>query len=413
MKKNLLLSLLILSSLSITSCGEDKNSSTSQESSNSNTQESLKPSADSSNESSNSETASPSETESTELSQEESTSPSESSEEESTIPSESESESVEPSEPSESESVDPTPTIETISIARAIEIASSLPVGKDKEGDHISTSQYTVTGTLIVDGNNYSLTDGEDTIKLYYFLNNEDKNLVHGGYEVTVTGYLENYGYSADAGTPEIVNFTVDNYTSVNYTVVIPTFENGTITGTTSNIEYGTEVTYTVTVNAGYKIEWIKFNNNIVDASSGTFTVKVEKNSEITASFVLKSAEVAKIVEFKIADFASANNWEDKTKYTEFSANDVTVSCTNNGKFTGTYYESNGTWRIYSSESATVTITLADGFELESVTITYTQGDLTGYASGTEVATSGSTVTIAAKAKTFITSIVVKYNKAN
>ena len=393
MKKNLLLSLLILSSLSITSCGEDKNSSTSQESSNSNTQESLKPSADSSNESSNSETES-----------------SESSQEESTVPSEFESESE---LPSESESSDPTPTIETISIARAIEIASSLPVGKDKEGDHISTSQYTVTGTLIVDGNNYSLTDGQDTIKLYYFLNNEDKDLVHDGYEVTVTGYLENYGYSADAGTPEIVNFTVDNYTSVNYTVVIPTFENGSITGTTSNIEYGTEVTYTVTANAGYKVEWIKFNNNIVDASSGTFTVKVERNSEITASFVLESAKVAKIVEFKISDFAIANNWKDKTKYTEFSANDVTVSCTKGGNFTGNYYATNGTWRIYSSESASVTITLAEGFELESVTITYTQGNLTGYASGVEVATTGSSVTIAAKEKTFITSIVVKYNTAN
>ncbi len=409
MKKNLLLSLLILSSLSITSCGEDKNSSTSQESSNSNTQESLKPSADSSNESSNSET------ESSESSQEESTVPSEtesseSSQEESTVPSEFESESE---LPSESESSDPTPTIETISIARAIEIASSLPVGKDKEGDHISTSQYTVTGTLIVDGNNYSLTDGQDTIKLYYFLNNEDKDLVHDGYEVTVTGYLENYGYSADAGTPEIVNFTVDNYTSVNYTVVIPTFENGSITGTTSNIEYGTEVTYTVTANAGYKVEWIKFNNNIVDASSGTFTVKVERNSEITASFVLESAKVAKIVEFKISDFAIANNWKDKTKYTEFSANDVTVSCTKGGNFTGNYYATNGTWRIYSSESASVTITLAEGFELESVTITYTQGNLTGYASGVEVATTGSSVTIAAKEKTFITSIVVKYNTAN
>ena len=403
MKKNLLLSLLILSSLSITSCGEDKNSSTSQESSNSNTQESLKPSADSSNESSNSET------ESSESSQEESTVPSEF-ESESELPSESESESE---LPSESESSDPTPTIETISIARAIEIASSLPVGKDKEGDHISTSQYTVTGTLIVDGNNYSLTDGQDTIKLYYFLNNEDKDLVHDGYEVTVTGYLENYGYSADAGTPEIVNFTVDNYTSVNYTVVIPTFENGSITGTTSNIEYGTEVTYTVTANAGYKVEWIKFNNNIVDASSGTFTVKVERNSEITASFVLESAKVAKIVEFKISDFAIANNWKDKTKYTEFSANDVTVSCTKGGNFTGNYYATNGTWRIYSSESASVTITLAEGFELESVTITYTQGNLTGYASGVEVATTGSSVTIAAKEKTFITSIVVKYNTAN
>lgn len=404
MKRNLLLSVLILSSLSITSCGKDENSENSQPSANSNTQESINHSEMPSVTPSASESVTPSVTPSVEPSTEPSLTPSEQPSEEPSV-----EPSVEPSETTPSETESEEPTIETISIAKAIEIASSLPVGKDKTGDHITTSQYTVSGTLIVDGNNYSLTDGTDTIKLYYFINNEDRNLIHDGYAVTVTGYLENYGFNEGEGTPEIVNFTVDTYTAVTYTVTIPTFENGTITGVTENIAYGTETTYTVTPSTGYKVEWVKFNNTSVDASTGTFTVKVEKNSEITASFVSEETAVATMVEFNFAKFAVENKWEDKTKYTEFSSKEVTVTCSD-GTNTGKYYSSNQTWRIYSSDAASITITLAEGFEFESVTFTYASGAFEKYANGEEVATTGTTITLTATEKTFITSIIVKYN---
>ncbi len=78
---------------------------------------------------------------------------------------------------------------------------------------------------------------------------------------------------------------------------------------------------------------------------------------------------------FTIADWADANNWEDSKSYTTITNKGVTltVSGTAVGDYslnTGKYYTNGEDWRIYQTESATLTISVASG-SIGSVKITY------------------------------------------
>lgn len=72
-----------------------------------------------------------------------------------------------------------------------------------------------------------------------------------------------------------------------------------------------------------------------------------------------------------IASIATANNWSNGTKYTSFTLdNNITVSCTGESN-SGKYYTSGNDWRLYQTESPTLTVTAASGYTLNSITITY------------------------------------------
>jgi len=84
-------------------------------------------------------------------------------------------------------------------------------------------------------------------------------------------------------------------------------------------------------------------------------------------------------VTVNIADYADKNNWQNGTKYSSIKMNDFIVVTAVGGGNTGKYYESDETWRAYFSESATVTISVADyvkGLKIVSVKITYSDGTL-------------------------------------
>ncbi len=78
-----------------------------------------------------------------------------------------------------------------------------------------------------------------------------------------------------------------------------------------------------------------------------------------------------------IADHAAANNWANGTRYESIAIDsNITVSSTGTavgdyGLNTGKYYTSGENWRIYQSESATVTVTAAEGKTIVSVKISY------------------------------------------
>ncbi len=72
-----------------------------------------------------------------------------------------------------------------------------------------------------------------------------------------------------------------------------------------------------------------------------------------------------------IANIATANGWTNSTKYTSFTLdNNITVSCTG-GSNSGKYYTSGNDWRLYQTESPTLTVTAASGYTLNSITVTY------------------------------------------
>ena len=138
------------------------------------------------------------------------------------------------------------------------------------------------------------------------------------------------------------------------------------------NTTYGENEDYTVTGNVTFTAQWTE---NTTPTPGG-----------ITATLNIQA-------------YAEANSWTNGTQYTTATVAPVTFTA-NGGGNTGKYYSSGHDWRFYQGESASITITVPEGFTLVSVTPTYSvsnggvlkNGDAT-IASGTTVSVSGTSVT--------------------
>lgn len=73
-----------------------------------------------------------------------------------------------------------------------------------------------------------------------------------------------------------------------------------------------------------------------------------------------------------IAEYADANNWVNDTQYSEIKLDSVITATASSGTNTGKYYTNGENWRLYQTESATLTIKCADGYQIKSITINYT-----------------------------------------
>ena len=112
------------------------------------------------------------------------------------------------------------------------------------------------------------------------------------------------------------------------------------------------------TVNVSYT------ENGVTVYSSYTINV-VGESSEILASFIVKN-------------YAEDNSWTNSTQYTSASVNDViTLTANYTGKYnnTGKYYTYGYEWRFYQAESATITISAANNYVIDSVEIYYEIGN--------------------------------------
>ena len=74
-----------------------------------------------------------------------------------------------------------------------------------------------------------------------------------------------------------------------------------------------------------------------------------------------------------VANYATANSWTTGTKYTTMNIDaNITATATGGGN-TGKYYSTgNGTWRFYQNETPSLTIAAAEGYEIQTVKVTYT-----------------------------------------
>ena len=94
--------------------------------------------------------------------------------------------------------------------------------------------------------------------------------------------------------------------------------------------------------------------------SSYTITV-VGESSEILTTFVVKN-------------YAEDNSWSNGTQYTSAEVNDVitlTANYTGTYNNTGKYYTYGYEWRFYQTESASLTISAANNYVIDSLTINY------------------------------------------
>ena len=117
-----------------------------------------------------------------------------------------------------------------------------------------------------------------------------------------------------------------------------------------------------------------------------------------------------------VAAYASANSWSNTTQYTTMNINDALTATASSGTNTGKYYFSDNSWRMYSSESATLTIEAASGYQLTSVTLTYSEGAFTyggsAITSGSSVEVSGTSAVFVCTTKAFVNSISVGYKQS-
>ena len=125
-------------------------------------------------------------------------------------------------------------------------------------------------------------------------------------------------------------------------------------------------------------------------------------------------------VDVSIADYASANNWTNATKYASVVLDDVITATASDGTNNSKYYSSDNSWRFYETESGTLTISAASGYTIQSITLTFTIKDSGKLSYGTSTVTSKTAVEINAssatfsvggggKGKVFITAISVTY----
>ena len=140
--------------------------------------------------------------------------------------------------------------------------------------------------------------------------------------------------------------------------------------GTTT---YGENVDYTVNGNVTFTAQWVE---NTTPGGDGT-----------TATLNIQS-------------YATANNWTNSTQYLTAIVNPVTFTA-NGGSNTGKYYTNGQDWRYYQNESASITISVPDGYTLVSVTPTYNVQNNGVLMNGNSTITSGSTVSVSGTSVTF------------
>jgi hypothetical protein len=164
-----------------------------------------------------------------------------------------------------------------------------------------------------------------------------------------------------------------------------------------------TKIAGTYTLPSATPVEGYIFNgwNLGENTYEGGASYTVSGDVDFTASYTenttpTPSGETATL---NIQAYAEANNWTNSTKYTTAIVTPVTFTA-NGGNNTGKYYTSGYEWRYYQGENASITISIAEGYTLVSVTPTYNvnnggvlkNGNVT-IASGTTVSVSGTSVT--------------------
>ena len=110
-----------------------------------------------------------------------------------------------------------------------------------------------------------------------------------------------------------------------------------------------------------------------------------------------------------ISDIAEANNWvtsagNDVTCYPSFDLDDNIVISTTGSPNCGSYW-SGGQWRLYQAKNGNIIITAPDGYELDSVTFTFsTYENGTLLSPNSSSVTSGAPVSISGQSATFTVS---------
>ena len=245
-----------------------------------------------------------------------------------------------------------------------------------------------IWGTASYNGNTYKsysstptgyATPSSDTINGYNS---------SGGQTVSVTGVsLNKNTASIEVGKTEELEATVAPANATNQG----------LTWTSSNTSVATVSAYGVVTGVNEGSSTIT-----VTTDDGGFTATCAVTVTPKSSGGGESATASTM----ISEIAEANNWTmsagtDVVTYTEFDLDENINISTTGSPNCGSYW-SGGQWRLYQAKGGNIIITAASGYELDSVTFTYSvssNGQL--LAPNSSVVTSGSPVAISGSSATF------------
>lgn len=197
---------------------------------------------------------------------------------------------------------------------------------------------------------------------------------VNGGAENTgqPAEFTENGVYTVDAWATKD-GLTDSEHASITFTIdkkcAAPTFSLASGSYTTAQTvtitgPEGSTITYTLNDDIFDAPSPVNVELPLVEGVSTTYnlsalaSMKDFKDSEETkAVYVINESYADKTATLNIANYASANKWVDGTQYPDVEIDDVKFAI-NGGGIDGKYYESNKTWRVYASNSGTLTISV-------------------------------------------------------
>lgn len=149
-------------------------------------------------------------------------------------------------------------------------------------------------------------------------------------------------------------SFTVND--TFNYTGLVVTAH---YTDSTSSTVTPTSVTSPNMSTTGQKTVTVSYMLN-----------SVTKEASYTISVSAASSNVT--VSVSIAEYANTNSWSNGVQYKSIALDAIaTASVKDGGSNSGKYYTSGNEWRYYQTESPSIQISLASGYELVSITLTY------------------------------------------
>ena len=244
------------------------------------------------------------------------------------------------------------------------------------EKTYISNDKYVVEGNIEVSSGVYYVTDGTNKIQLLAGSLTD----LHDGCEVKVTGKLANHN-----GNIVFVNYEFEITAKMVYSVTVNCGANGSYEISSPTAEYNSDVTITVTPNDGFVIDSVKANGGAIPADSeNTYIYNVKANTTIEILFVEESegGQVSEpvTVSKSMEDLITEYGWTSSTVKQSFDLDSIVSVKVDGGANTGKAYDGDHI-RIYATDkpAGTLTISVLEGYELQSVKISTKTGSTYAY----------------------------------
>ena len=252
--------------------------------------------------------------------------------------------------------------------------------GGDEGGEETVASLVQIAHT----GNRTIFTEGDAFVKSTITATYDDENTK----DVTSLATFEGYDMNTTGTQTVNVSYTEgDKTATTTYNITInpkPTYtitwnNAGSTTETTvkQGEAFGELPTVSDCPNEKKFMGWTAATSVNSDGTGITYIKSTDKptaNTTYYAVFAVVEGDAGTptTATVSISDYATEKNWVNSTQYgtVNIDAN-ITATATGGGN-TGKYYTSGTNWRLYQNENPSLTISAAEGYEIQTVKVTYT-----------------------------------------